>query len=272
MDITFDLLPDPHYHPLPPSFEEIVSYISELDAEGNNITFEWADNEIKNHLMSFVRVGIVAYKVKLYRLYREKFKTFQDYCERGLGKTSWAINRIIEAAKITLRLAKAGFKQLPQNEAQARPLTKFDEETVIQKWQEVLNSAPVHRITATHIENVVDGEKDNPKTRLTLNKSVYQKLKRKAKKFGKTIDELLDELLGDDFEDEPQPDELQSDEPQPDELQPDELQPDEPQPDELQPGGLEMPITTTELTIWLKDMQQLLIEHYGFELNYENTQ
>ncbi len=266
MDITFDLLPDPLYDPLPPSFEEIVSYIYELDAEGNNITFEWADNEIKNHLMSFVRVGIVAYKVKLYRLYKKQFKTFQEYCEKSLGKTSWAINKIIAAAKVTLRLAKAGFKQLPQNESQARPLTKFDEETAIQKWQEVLKSAPPHRITANHVEKIIDGEKENSKTRVTIDKNVYQKLKRKAKKLGKTVDELLDELLGDDFEDERQSDERQSDERQPDEPQPDEPQPDELQPDEPQP------ITSMELRFWLSDMQQLLVEHYGFDLNYENTQ
>lgn len=166
LDITFDLLPDPLYHPLPPSIDDVLTYEKELEEEGNNISFKWADHEIKNHLLSYVRVGLVAYRVKLYRLYRhsqQKFKTFQEYCEKGLGKSSWVVNKLIKAANVTLELAKAGFTQLPQCEAQARPLTKFTGDTLTQKWQEVIDSTPPHRITATHVSAIVDDEPQNPK-------------------------------------------------------------------------------------------------------------
>lgn len=155
MDVTHEGLEDPRFYPLPPSIDEVLTYADELDAEGNNISFEWADNEIKNHLLSYVRVGLVAGRVKLYKLYRhakKKIQTFRDYCESHLGKSLWYINRHIEAARVVLDLVKAGFKILPQCEAQARPLTKFFGDELIEKWQEVITSIPAHRMTAQAVE------------------------------------------------------------------------------------------------------------------------
>lgn len=252
MDITFDLLPDPLYHPLPPSIDDVLTYASELEEEGNNITFKWADHEIKNHLLSYVRVGLVAYKVKLYRLYRhsqQKFKTFQEYCEKGLGKSPWVVNKLINAANITLELAKAGFTQLPQCEAQARPLTKFTGDTLTKKWQEVIDSTPPHRITATHVSTIVDDEPQNPKKRVSIDKNTYNALAKKANAAGMTAEELLRELV-DNYN--PQPEEPQEDKDNPEESD--------------DPEAIE-PVTPAELEKWLLDTQQLLIEHYGLSFS-----
>jgi len=258
MDITSDILPDSLYYPLPPSVSDVLTYASELEEEGNNINFKWADYEIKNHLLSYVKVGLVAQRVRFYRLWRhaqENFKNFKEYCEKGLGKSYWVIKKIIEAARVTLELAQAGFTQLPQYEAQARPLTKFTGDTLIEKWQEVISSAPAHRITATYVSEIVDGEPQNPKKRISLNKDVYDELVEKARTAGKKPDELLRELLGnydptDDYDYEP-------------ETQTEIVVEDEPEKTE-EP---ENPLTQKELENWLLDMKNLLAEHYGLSFS-----
>jgi len=254
MDLTLELLTAPNH--LPPSIDDVLTYASEIEEEGKNINFKWADYEIKNHLLSYVKVGLIAQKVRLYRLYaQENFKSFKEYCEKGLGKSYWVIKKIIEAARTTVELAQAGFTQLPQYEAQARPLTKFTGDTLIEKWQEVITSAPAHRITATHISEIVDGEPQNPKKRISLNKDVYDELVEKARTAGKKPDELLRELLGnydptDDYDYEP-------------ETQTEIVVEDEPEKTE-EP---ETPLTQKELENWLLDMKNLLAEHYGLSFS-----
>ena len=256
MDITSNLLPDPLYYPLPPSVNDILTYAWELEEESNNISFKWAEEEIKNHLLSYVKVGLVAQKVRLYRLWRhaeENYKSFKEYCEKGLGKSYWAIKKIIEAARVTMELAQAGFTQLPQYEAQARPLTKFSGETLIEKWNEVVKSAPAHRITANHVSEIVDGEPQNPKKRITLPQDTYKELVEKARCAGKKPEELLKELLenyeplDDDYELEAQTPEIVE--------------------DELNKTETEMAPTEQELENWLLDMKSLLAEHYGLSFS-----
>lgn len=199
MDVTYDLLPDPRYHPLPPSVDDLLTFADELDYEGRSITFEWAHNEIKNHLLSYVRVGLIAAKVKLYRVWehsQQKFKDFKDYCEKGLGKSRWYVNRMIEAARVTLELMKAGFTELPQHESQARHLVKFQGEELYEKWKEILNSVPAHRITAAKIAEIVDDNPQPPvKQRVNVRTITWEKVKQAAQEAGMTPDDYLESLL-----------------------------------------------------------------------------
>jgi hypothetical protein len=154
-----------------------------------------------------------------------------------------------------VELAQAGFTQLPQYEAQARPLTKFTGDNLIEKWQEVISSAPPHRITATHVSEIVDGEPQNPKKRISLNKDVYDELVEKARTAGKKPDELLRELLGnydptDDYDYEP-------------ETQTEIVVEDEPEKTE-EP---ETPLTQKQLEDWLLDMKSLLAERYSLSFS-----
>jgi hypothetical protein len=243
VDVTYDLLPDPRYYPLPPSVDDLLTFAEELDYEGNNITFEWADNEIKNHLLSYVRVGLIAAKVKLYRTWRhasQKFKDFKDYCEKGLGKSRWYVNRMIEAARVTLELMKAGFTQLPQHESQARPLVKFQGEDLIQKWEEVITSLPAHRITAAAISKIC-GEPEPEKKRVLVSSKLWEKLRLKALELNLSPEQLLEQLLDGTPDDAPQ----------------------EPEEEPLEPLPDAAPITLEQMTRWVEDMQQLLIEQFG---------
>ena len=243
MDITCDLLPDPRYHPLPPSVDDLLTFAEELDYEGRSITFEWAHNEIKNHLLSYVRVGLIAAKVKLYRTWRhasQKFKDFKDYCEKGLGKSRWYVNRMIEAARVTLELMKAGFTELPQHESQARHLVKFQGEQLCEKWEEVLNSVPTHRITAAKIAEIVDDNPPKTKQRVNVRTTTWEKLKRAALDAGMSPEDYLDNLLDGTLDNS-----------------------DEDQPSEPLPDNAVAPITIEQINRWVEDMQMLLIEKFS---------
>ncbi len=189
---------DPLYNPLLPSVEELLIYDQELEDECPWITFEWANYEIKNHLLNWVRVGLVAEKMRYLKLWREKFTSFADYCQKALGKSHWQISRIIKAARVTILLARAGFETLPTCEAQAYKLVKFlpDPNLLVEKWQEVLQSVPKHLITANAIGETFGEEP--PKEKLSLSKKLKQKLKRKALELGVSVEELLENFLGEE--------------------------------------------------------------------------
>ena len=189
---------DPLYNPLLPSVEELLVYDQELEDECPWITFEWANYEIKNHLLNWVRVGLVAEKMRYLKLWREKFTSFADYCQKALGKSHWQIGRIIKAAKVTMLLACAGFETLPTCEAQASKLVKFlsDPNLLVEKWQEVLRSVPKHLITRNSIGEVFGEE--SPKEKLSLSKKLKEKLKRKALELGVSVEELLEDFLEED--------------------------------------------------------------------------
>ena len=197
---------DPLYDPLPPSVEDLLTYDQELNDECPYITFEWATHEIKNHLLNWVRVGLVAEKVRYLKLWQGKFSSFADYCQKDIGKTHWQISRIIKAARVTITLVRAGFDILPNCEAQASKLVKFlsDPLLLVEKWREVLDAVPKHLITANAIGEVF-GEEPK-KQRLNIPTELYQRLKLKAQELGISVEELLKEFL----EEEKQPESGQS--------------------------------------------------------------
>ncbi len=252
MDVTFEGMPDPRYYPLPPSIDDLLTYADELLAEGKHISFEWADNEIKNHLLSYVRVGLVAARVKLYKLYKRaksSIKTFRDYCENHLGKSSWYVNRLIEAARVTLELAQSGFTVLPQCEAQARPLTKFFGEELTAKWQEVTETIPANRMTAANVAAVIDGEPEPKNRQIKVDSEVWSELSEKAAAAGLSPTELLKQLVQEYIPDEP-------------EAETQEETPDDPAVPSSN-HALVVPITPEELAVWRADVEQLLVERYG---------
>ena len=116
--ILAEITPDPRFHPLSPTVEkledyahnfrselaemmgeeyfleaELEQYDDDLDYQGNQITYEWATNEILGHQMNWVRVGLVADRVRRYRIYKHKFPDWNTYCKEVLGKQAWQMKK-----------------------------------------------------------------------------------------------------------------------------------------------------------------------------------
>lgn len=152
--------------------------------------------EIKSQILSFVRTGLLAYKVKFYKLYRRVHKNFKTFCEKALGISHWQINRKIEAARVVVELAQAGFSILPTCEAQARPLTKLYGAELCNKWKMVVDSLEPHTITSNQINEVLGVETKTASLRLP--KKLYEQIRRKALEMGLSIEQFLNMILEDD--------------------------------------------------------------------------
>lgn len=202
MDITASFITtNPLYDPLPPSVDNLLTYSEELDYECPHITYEWALHEIENHLLNWVRVGLVAAKVRLYRLYQRHFRTFQEFCSQKLGYTTWRINRIIKAALVVKELAEKGFKILPKCEAQASCLVKYEGEELCQKWQQVIDALPAHRITAMAIDDEL-GHERKKRERIPLSSKIAKRLRQRALQAGMSVEEFLEQILDDEDSEE----------------------------------------------------------------------
>lgn len=110
---------------------------------------------IERGLKTFFEVGAALLRVRDLRLYRVEYKTFEAYCDERWGMGRRYVNQIIAASQVRENLGAIAPKTLPENEAQARPLTRLkDPEQQREAWQQAVATA-AGRITAAHVEHVV---------------------------------------------------------------------------------------------------------------------
>ncbi len=108
---------------------------------------------IANGLQTFVDVGQALLEIRDRRLYRECYKTFDDYCRERWGWSRSYAHRHIQGAQVA-RLLPIGDK--PGNEAQARELVPLldDEEAMLQVWRE-LRETYGDDVTAARVRGLV---------------------------------------------------------------------------------------------------------------------
>ncbi|MGY6530412.1 MAG: hypothetical protein ACXITR_10835 [Cyanobacterium sp.] len=152
-------------------------------------------NNIKYDKLNYIKLGVQLHQVKYYQLYKEAYKSFKEYCEQEIHYPLWRANKIIKASKVAIQLIKYGFRIIPQNEAQARPLVKLTEEELYEKWQQVLDTYPFHSITAKKIKKIVYGEKNPEKGTLKLSIKILEDIEGKALENGMSVDELLTKVF-----------------------------------------------------------------------------
>jgi hypothetical protein len=121
---------------------------------------ETLEGIIEREMKSFMAVGNALLTIRDNKLYRQEFKTFNDYCiERwGIGKSQ--ANRLMGGAKVAANLSPIGelcapCAIQPTSEFQIRPLTPLEPEQQRTVWEEAVKTAPRGRVTAKHVENTV---------------------------------------------------------------------------------------------------------------------
>jgi hypothetical protein len=120
--------------------------------------------------LAYVRQGLALHviRLKLSRSNKNWRIDFDAFCKASpIGSAAYA-RKIIKAALVAIELINQGFSQLPACAAQALPLAKFlgnstdygepVGETVAEKCQEIISTAPNNRITAAHVQAVADGQ------------------------------------------------------------------------------------------------------------------
>ena len=182
-------------------YQPLLDFESEIQDEGKFANLDLLTTEIKRGFLDYVRQGIMLHTIRRFRLYKDKFKDFKTYCEKGLGRQHFYCKQIIKAADICLRLIKSGFEILPNCVAQAIPLLKYaavdqyGDSPLISKWQEVVHTVPKERISAVTIAETVD---ENPEPRLQqlrIKKDTYARLAKKAAEAGLSVSEFLDRMV-----------------------------------------------------------------------------
>ena len=154
--------------------------------------------KIKINTLGYVKNGLIAFKIKSLRLYKQSCRTFKQFCQEHLGLSTWQVNRNIRAAKVVMELVAHGFEILPQCEAQCRALVAHCEENLVEAWQSVIENLPSHRITAHSITNHLapEAQKTMPnEEKIIVNKDLFERIFTVALSIGTTIPELLEQIF-----------------------------------------------------------------------------
>ncbi len=110
---------------------------------------------IAKGMQTFVDVGSALLEIRDSRLYRREFGTFEEYCRDRWGMERRHAYRLIDAAQVVSNVSH-GTQIEPENERQIRPLTSLEPELQREAWQRAIDTAPDGKITAAHVQNVVD--------------------------------------------------------------------------------------------------------------------
>lgn len=197
---TDSILTEEDYGFIAPSVMPILEYEQELAEQAPYIDFEWATSEIKEHLLNWVRVGLVAHRVQFFRLWKGKFKDFRDYCETELNKKVFQIKNLIRAAEVFLVLAREGYDPLPSSCSQAmelmnccKKLKQNNSQGWIEAWEKVIEELPAKLITAKSIKGIFGFESEfTPKN---IPNQTYDGLAELARDQGLSFNDYLEKIV-----------------------------------------------------------------------------
>lgn len=182
-----------------------LAYYAE-DLENNYISGDFDIHEcifdLKSFQTSFVKIGLLAYKVKVYKIWKKEYKSFKEFCEKALQVSHWQIEKCIRAARIMLELIQAGFKILPNCKSQCEPLwtifKRSGTEKLVKCWQRVIDTTKPHNISNSSIcESLGIRKKDHRR------KQLLDRLREKAIREGMSLDDYLESILNEQEETEP---------------------------------------------------------------------
>jgi hypothetical protein len=121
------------------------------------------EDVVRKGLKSFVAVGNALARIRDSRLYRETFRTFEEYCLAVWDISDRHARNLWSAADVYGELAAKQFSVLPETESQARPLTKLPRVEWAPAWEEVVGTAPDGRVTGSHVAAVAQRRLDRLK-------------------------------------------------------------------------------------------------------------
>ena len=118
---------------------------------------EACETTIARGLHTFVEVGNALAEVRDGKLYRETYKTFEDYCRNKWGMVASRARQLMAAAEIVTGIESVtNVTLLPATESQTRPLARLEPDAQIAAWQEAVETAPNGKVTAAHVAEVVE--------------------------------------------------------------------------------------------------------------------
>jgi SAM-dependent methyltransferase len=121
--------------------------------------FARAERTIAKGLKSFLAVGMALKQIRDNRLYRQRYGTFEEYCARRWDFSRPRAYALCAASEVIADLSPIGdIRLLPENEAQARPLTRLKAPEHRQRaWEMAVEMAAAEErpVTARDTEEAV---------------------------------------------------------------------------------------------------------------------
>lgn len=130
------------------------------------------ESVIERGLKTFYEVGDALQTIRDRRLYRVTHDTFEGYCKERWQMERRQAYRLMDAADVVRDVSNWTQNNdviLPRTESQARPLTQVQPEHRAEVWTRAVESAPDGKITAAHVEHVVEEYKAAPSPHVTHN-------------------------------------------------------------------------------------------------------
>lgn len=141
------------------SGEMIATNIVRTLAESESLGF--LEGVIENGRVAFYQAGLALERIRDARLYRDRFETFDDYCQERWAYGRNYANKLISASRAVANVEPLG-TTVPTNEAQARELAKAgDPGEQLEAWATVTTRGEP---TAKRIKAVVEERKGAPKS------------------------------------------------------------------------------------------------------------
>lgn len=114
---------------------------------------------IRSGWNTFLEVGQALSRIRQKRLYRDQYRTFEEYCRQKWDFSKTHANRLIEAATVDNILAPIGVKV--KKESHVRALVWLSPQQIIATWQKAQQLAGDGEVTARLIRQAAQGFKDD---------------------------------------------------------------------------------------------------------------
>lgn len=128
---------------------------------------ESLEGVIKQEMGSFVVVGNALLTIRDHGLYREGYKTFDDYCREKWDISRRHADRLITGSQVVANLGPRGLIMTaceiqPINEKQVRPLTVLEPDQQCEVWEEAVRSADGKVVTFRQVKALVEARIGSP--------------------------------------------------------------------------------------------------------------
>lgn len=139
-------------------------------SDGERRDLAWLEARVERSVGAMLDGGAALIEIRERRLYREKYKRFDDYCQAVWGHTARRARQLIAAAEVvndlqegpegTEAAAPTGHQTracpkarlVPVTESQARPLAPLPKDKRREVWTEAVRSAGGAQPTAKHVQ------------------------------------------------------------------------------------------------------------------------
>lgn len=130
-----------------------LSSREDILSEAEALELRRLETRVELGLKAFWEIGQALNQIRDKRLYRENYKTFEEYCITRWEMCRRSAYQLISAAMVVENVRNCA-QILPLNEAQARPLTALPPEQQREAWAKVVSTAPSGKVTAVHVAQV----------------------------------------------------------------------------------------------------------------------